>query len=132
MNVALLVSGALMLTGAGVHGIVGERLVVQRLTPAGLPSSQFGGPVMTKLMIRATWHITTIAFLTTGIALVLAGSILEGDTARAVGVVAAAASTGFAGVVLGGVLTGSPRALFRHPAPIGLTVAAVLAWVGVA
>jgi hypothetical protein len=107
-------------------------LVVRKLSPRMLPSSPFGGPGMTMVMIRATWHMTTIAFLTVGTALVLAGSILHGDTARALGVVAAGASSGFAALALGGALAQGPRGLFRHPAPIGLTLVAVLAWWGVA
>jgi hypothetical protein len=139
VNALLVVAGSLALLAAAVHGVGGEVLVVRKLALKVLPPSVFGGPRTTKLMIRATWHMTTIAFLTVGVALVLAGSVLEGDTARGIGVVAAAASTGFAAVALGGglalALEGSlaraPRAMFRHPAPVGLTVIAVLAWLGV-
>lgn len=130
MNVPLLVAGSLALLGAGIHGVAGEALVVRRLSPGVLPSSPFGGPGMTKTMIRATWHMTTIAFLTVGSSLVLSGSVLDGDTARAIGLVAAGASTGFAAVAIGGALAQVPRALFRHPAPAMLTVVAVLAWWG--
>ncbi|MGH2723445.1 MAG: hypothetical protein ACRDI0_04120 [Actinomycetota bacterium] len=132
MNVPLLVAGSLALMAAAVHGVGGEVLVVRRLSPGGLPSSPFGGPGMTKIMIRATWHMTTIAFLTVGSALVLAGSVLHGDAARGIGLVAAGASSGFAAVALGGALARAPRSLFRHPAPVGLTAVAVLAWWGVA
>jgi hypothetical protein len=87
---------------------------------------------MTKLMIRASWHMTTIGFLTVGSALVLSGSVLEGDIARGIALVAAAGSTGFAAVALVGALARKPRALFRHPAPVVLTAVAVLAWSGIA
>ena len=132
MNVSLLVAGSLALVAAGVHGIAGEVLVVRKLSPSGLPSSPFGGPGMTKLMIRASWHMTTIAFVTVGSALVLSGSVLHGDIARGIGLVAAAASTGFAAVALVGALARPPRFLFRHPAPVVLTAVAVLAWAGIA
>jgi hypothetical protein len=132
VNVPLLVAGSLALLGAAVHGVGGEILVVRRLSPGVLPSSPFGGPGMTKVMIRATWHMTTIAFLTVGCALVLSGSVLHGDTARGIGLVAAAASTGFAAVAVGGAFAQGPRSLFRHPAPVGLTAVAVLAWWGIA
>jgi hypothetical protein len=132
VNVPLLVAGSLALLGAGVHGVAGEVLVVRRLSPRGLPSTPFGGPVMTKTMIRATWHMTTIAFLTVASALVLSGSVLHGDTARGIGMVAAGASTGFAAVALGGAWAHAPRSVFRHPAPVLLTVVAVLAWSGIA
>ena len=131
MNFPLLVAGSLALLGAGIHGVAGEALVVRRLSPGGLPSSPFGGPGMTKTMIRAAWHMTTVAFLTVGSALVLSGSVLHhGDIARGIGLIAAAESTGFAALAVGGALPEAPRSLFRHPAPALLTAVAVLAWWG--
>lgn len=132
MNVPLLVAGAVALLAAAVHGVGGEALVVRRLSPERLPSSPFGGPGMTKLMIRATWHITTFAFVTVGIAFLLAGSVLEGELARGITLVAAGASSGFAALALGGALIHSPRVLLRHPGPVGLTTIALLAWWGLA
>jgi hypothetical protein len=134
VNVPLVVAGSMALFGAAVHGAGGEMLVVRRLAPGMLPSSPFGGPLMTKAMIRATWHITTIAFLTVGSALLLAGSVLHGDAARGIALVAAGAASGFAGVMLvvGGSIARAPRALFRHPGPAVFTTVAVLAWWGAA
>jgi hypothetical protein len=131
-DVALIVAGSLAILGAVVHGAGGEVFVVRRLAPATLPSSRFGGPGMTKAMIHVTWHMTTIAFLTVGCALLLSGSVLDGDTARGIGLVAAAASTGFAALAmgLGAVYTRTPRPLLRHPAPVVLTATAALAWWG--
>jgi hypothetical protein len=132
LNVPLLVAGSLAILGAAIHGVGGEVLVVRKLSPAMLPSSSFGGPKMTKLMIHATWHMTTVAFLTAGTALLLSGSVLDGDTARAVALVAAGASTGFAAIAvgLGAAYAKSPRFLFRHPGPAVLTATAALAWWG--
>jgi hypothetical protein len=132
VNLPLIVAGCLALLGAALHGVGGELLVVRRLSPATLPSSRFGGPLATRAMIHVTWHITTVAFLTVGVALVLAGSVLDGDAAQAIGVVAAAACTGFAAVAvaLGLASTRSPRSLLRHPGPVVLTVTAALAWWG--
>jgi hypothetical protein len=132
MNVPLIVAGSLAIMGAAVHGVGGELLVVRRLAPGVLASSPFGGPLMTKAMIHVTWHMTTIAFLTVGFALLLAGSVLHGDTTRAIGLVGASASTSFAALAvgLGAVYTRSPRSLFRHPGPAILTVTAALAWWG--
>jgi hypothetical protein len=127
-DVPLIVAGSLALVGAAIHGVGGELLVVRRLSPAALPSSRFGGPAMTKAMIHAAWHMTTIAFLTVGIALILAGSVLDGDSARGAALVAAAAATGFAAVALGGVR--SARSVLRHPAPAVLGATAALAWWG--
>jgi hypothetical protein len=133
MNAPLIVAGFLAIFGAAVHGGGGELLVVRRLSLETLPSTRFGGPGMTKAMIHVTWHMTTVAFLAVGVALLLAGSVLHGDTARAVGLVAAGASTGFAvlAVGMGAASTRSPRALFRHPGPVVLTTTAALAWLGV-
>jgi hypothetical protein len=132
MNVQLISAGLLAALAAAIHGGAGEVLVLRRLSPETLSSSAFGGPRMTRAMIHVTWHVTTIAFLAVGIALLLSGSVLEGDAARAVGLVAAGMSTGFAAVVvgLGAANTRTPRSLLRHPGPVVLTVVAALAWWG--
>jgi hypothetical protein len=132
VNVPLVVAGSLGILGAAIHGVGGEVLVVRQLSPVTLPSTRFGGPRTTKTMIHVTWHMTTIAFLTVGAALLLSGSVLNGDIARGIGLVAACASTGFAALAVGmGVAyTGSPRSLLRHPGPAVLTAIAALAWWG--
>src|SRR5687768_9736213 len=122
MNVPLIVAGSLTILGAAIHGVGGEVLVVRKLSAGMLPSSPFGGRRTTKSMIHTTWHMTTIAFLTVGLALLLSGSVLHGDTARGIALVAAGASTGFAALAvgLGAAYTRSPRFLFRHPGPAAL------------
>jgi hypothetical protein len=132
VTVPLIAAGCLAILGAAVHGVGGELLVMRRLSSDVLPSSRFGGPVMTRAMIHVAWHLTTIAFLTVGCALVLSGSVLDGVAARGIGLAAATAATGFAAVVvgLGGGYTRSPRSLIRHPGPAVLTAAAALAWWG--
>jgi hypothetical protein len=132
VNVPLIVAGSLAILGAAIHGLGGEVLVVRRLSPGMLPSSRFGGPRMTKAMIHITWHMTTIAFLTVGSALLLSGSFVDGDTARGIGLLAAVASPGFAALAvgLGVAYSRSPRSLFRHPGPVVLTATAALAWWG--
>jgi hypothetical protein len=130
VNGPLVAAGCLALVGAAVHGVGGEVLVVRKLSAATLPPSRFGGPRLTRTMIHVSWHIATIAFVTVGAALLVAGLALDGDAARAIAIVAAAAFTGFAGVTitLGGA--GSPRSLLRHPGPLVLTATAALAWWG--
>ena len=132
MNVPLIVAGCLAIIGAGIHGVGGELLVLRKLSTGVLPSSAFGGPRMTKAMVHVTWHMTTIACLTVGCALLLSGAVLDGDSARALALVAAAASTGFAALAagLGAAYMRSPRTLVRHPGPTVLTVTAALAWWG--
>ena len=132
MTVPLIVAGSLAILGAAVHGIAGEVLVVRKLSLEMLPSTSFGGARMTKAMIHVTWHMTTIAFLTVGSALILSGSVLDGDTAEALALLGAGAATGFAALAvgLGAAYMRSPRFLFRHLGPIVLTAAAALAWWG--
>jgi len=132
VNVPLILGGSLAILGAAAHGVGGEVLVARRLSPVMLPSSYFGGPRTTKTMIHVTWHMTTVAYLTVGSALLLSGSVLHGDTARGIGLLAAAASTGFAALAvgLGAAYARSPRSLLRHPGPAVLTATAALAWWG--
>jgi hypothetical protein len=132
VDVPLIVAGSLALLGAGVHGVGGEVLVVRKLSAKELPASRFGGPRTTMAMIHTTWHMTTVAFLTAGCALLLSGAVLDGDTAKGIALVAAGASTGFAAVAvgLGAAYARTPRSLLRHPAPAILTATAALAWWG--
>jgi hypothetical protein len=129
---ALILAGSLAMIGAAIHGVGGELLVVRRLSPETLPPSSFGGPRTTKSMIHVSWHLATVAFLTVGIGLLLAGTVLEGDAAQGIAVVAAAAATGFAAVTLGlgALYARSARMLLRHPGPAVLTAVAALAWLG--
>jgi len=133
VDIALIVAGTLAILGAAIHGAGGEVLVVKKLSPATLPSTSFGGPMTTKLMIHATWHMTTVAFLSVGCALLLSGTVIDGDPARALAVLAAGACTGFAAIAvgLGVVYTRSTQILLRHPGPAVLTATAALAWWGV-
>ena len=126
MNAALIAAGSLAILGAAIHGVGGEILVVRKLSPGTLPSSAFGGPRTTRTMIHVTWHMTTVAFLTVGAALLLSGSVLDGEAARAMGLLGAGASTGFAALTvgLGAAYARSPRVLLRHPAAALLTATA--------
>ena len=132
MNAAMMVAGSLAVLAAAVHGYAGELLVVRRLSREMLPSTRFGGSGMTRAMIHVTWHLTTLGFLTVGSALLVSGTVLDGDEARAVAVVAAAGATGFALLIvgLGTVSSGSLRTLYRHPAGAVLSASAALAWLG--
>jgi hypothetical protein len=132
LSAPLVVAGSLALAGAAIHGAGGELLVIRKLSPAVLPSSPFGGPRMTQAMIHVTWHMTTIAFLAVGVALLLSGTVLEGDVAQGLGILGATAATGFAvlAVGLGAAYMRSPRTLLRHPGPAVLTAVAALAWWG--
>ena len=131
-DVPLIAAGALAILAAAVHGIGGDVWVVRKLSRETLPSTRFGGAAMTKAMIHVSWHIATVGFLTAGVALVLAGSVLDGDAARALGLVAASAFTGFAVVALGLAVahTRFPRSMLSHPGPVAIAATAALAWWG--
>ena len=132
MDAPLIVAGALAVAAAAIHGVGGEVLVVRKLSLGTLPSTRFGGARMTKAMIHVSWHIVTVAFLTAGIALLLSGSVLDGDAAQALSLVTACAATGFAAIALGlgMAYNRSARALLHHPGPVVLAAIAALAWWG--
>ena len=135
MNVPFALAGVLALTGAAVHGIAGEKLVVTKLGTETLPSSPFGGSSFTKLMIRATWHITTIAFLVMGAALTACAPGASSEACRGIGRVTALAYSGFVALTIGLVARRflarpGPRTLPKHPAPLLFVMVAVLAWWG--
>ena len=130
MNVPFALAGVLALAGAAVHGIAGERMVVTKLRAEALPSSPFGGPSFSKLMIRATWHITTIAFLVTGAALTACAPGGSSEACRGIGRLSALAYAGFLALTIGLGAPHGPRGLFRHPAPLLFGMVAALAWWG--
>ncbi len=132
MDLPLIVAGSLAIIGAAVHGAGGEVLVVRKLSAAELPPSRLGGPRLTMAMIHASWHMTTVAFLAVGVALLLAGTSLDEDASRALAVLGAVAFTGFAATAIasGAGDTRSLRPLVKHPGPALLTLTAVLAWLG--
>ncbi|MDQ3933966.1 MAG: hypothetical protein M3340_04975 [Actinomycetota bacterium] len=132
MNAPLIVAGLLALLTAAIHGTAGEVLLFRRLQPSVLPSSRFGDSAMTKTLIRITWHIVTVTFLTFGVALLLSGSVLDGDAARAVGVVVAASYTAFwaVGIGIAAASTRSARFALVHPAPLLFSLILALAWWG--
>ena len=139
MNVPLVVAGVLAFVGAAVHGGVGQLLVVRRISPAILPSTALGGSGLTKAMIWVSWHMATIGLITVGFALVLSGAVLDGNTARVLGVIAASTASGFAALALTVAIGQVPKAVkardlraFFHPGLYALTAIAVLAWWGIA
>ena len=132
MNVPFVVAGLLALTAAAAHGILGERIVVTKLRRETLPSSRFGSASFTMTMIRATWHITTIAFLVTGSALIACtpGATSTG-ACDGVGRMSMVAYASFAVLTIGLALPQLRRARLRHPAPLLFVAVAILSWWGV-
>lgn len=134
MNLPFAIAGALALVGAAIHGVAGEALVVTKLHTELLSPTPFGGPTMTKLMIRVTWHITTLAFVVIGSALTACVPAGASQACEGVGRMAAISYTSFALLAAGLAATHGPRALLRtlrrHPGPLVFVLVAVLAWRG--
>jgi len=105
-------------------------MVVRRLRSETLPATVFGGRSTTMLMIRVTWHLTTVSFLALGSALAACGSLGPGPACRGVGLVAAGSYSAFAVLTIGMALRRKPGALLRHPAPVLFVAVATLAWLG--
>ena len=134
MNLPFAIAAALSLFAAAVHGGAGEMLVVKKLRTDALSPTPFGGPSMTKLMIRVTWHITTITFVVIGAAMATCAPAGPSAACRSVGRLSAISYAGFAGLALAlaarqGV-TRVPRILLRHPGPLIFVLVAALAWWG--
>lgn len=134
MNLPFAIAAVLALFGAAIHGIVGERLVVSRLRRESLAPTKFGGPSMTMLMIRVTWHVVTLVFVVVGGALAVCTPAGSGEACAGVGRVAAISYLSFSALafLLSFASHGSraTRLLVRHPGPIVFLGVAGLSWWG--
>lgn len=130
MNIAFVVAGLLALTAAAIHGGLGEKIVVRKLGVETLPTSKFGGARMTLLMIRVTWHITTLAFFVLGSALIVCSPGQPSAACQGIGRLSSIAFASF--FLLAGAIAfpNIRRTVRRHPAPIVFLAVAVLSWVG--
>jgi hypothetical protein len=131
VDVPLIVAGSLAVVSAVIHGVGGEALM-RRISPEMLPPEGSGGRRQTKMELHVNWQLATITFLVVGVGLLLSGSVLDGDSARALGLFAAGAVTGFAVLAVGLVAAymRTPRSVLLHGAPATLTAVAALAWWG--
>jgi len=131
-NPLYLAAGALSLMAAGIHGAVGERLVVARLERTSLPATPWGGPAVSHLLIRVTWHIVTLAFAASGVALATCAWTSIGPACSGAARLVAASFGAFflLSVGLAAVRRRDMRILARHPAPLIFAAVAILAWKG--
>jgi hypothetical protein len=120
-------AAGLLVMGALIHGGVGERLIVSRIPQESLPGTVFGGPGASKLMIRVTWHMVTLAFAAMATALALCAWGSAASPCTGVGRLVAGCFVGF--LALGGARRDF-RVLARHPGPLLFATVAVLAWFG--
>ena len=130
MNTQFLIAGVVALVAAGIHGVAGEMLILRRLSAGELPSSRFGGPGATMVMIRVTWHIVSATFLAFGLALTTCAFGAQGGSCRNVGLLAAGSFTAYLALSVWIALQGPRALLSRHRAPVAFLVVAVLAWWG--
>jgi hypothetical protein len=134
MNTQYAIAAALALVAAAIHGGVGEALVVSKLRHEVLSPTRFGGAVMTKLMIRVTWHITTLAFVVIGSALAVCSPAGPSNACVAAGRVASVSFASFFALAGGLAIAAQGRrvgkGMLRHPGPLVFALVAGLAWWG--
>ncbi|MDH3456715.1 MAG: hypothetical protein OER90_07710 [Gemmatimonadota bacterium] len=61
MNTYLLAAAALSAAGGVLHSVLGERLILSKLTTAGLPEL-IGSSVFTLRVLRVFWHLVSVAW----------------------------------------------------------------------
>jgi hypothetical protein len=131
VNVPYVIAAGLAVVGAAVHGLGGEVWILRRLRTDTLPSTPFGGPRPTRVMIGVTWHLATVTMAVMGASLLGCGGSTPGAHCSGVGRLVATLFAAFALLsVLQGVTLRQPRLLFRHLGPWVFAAVAVLAWVG--
>lgn len=131
MNGPWIAAGILALVGTAIHAIGGERIVFSRTDRRAIPDASTGSSAMARSLARTTWHLTSAAFAVVGAALLVCGFAGNTDATRGAARVAAACFSAFAAVVVVSALSRGGKSLWRHPAPLMLTVTAVLVWWGI-
>lgn len=129
MNWPIFTAGAVMLIGAGLHGVLGDQ-VLRKIGSLELPPNPFGSPADTRVGLRITWHFGTIAFAVAGLGLVAAG--LQPQAAFAIGVTYLSGTLLSSYALIGGTVRihrHGLSSLVKHPVLI-LIIAAVLVWSG--
>ena len=89
MNTFLLAAAALVIMAGVLHSILGERLILGRLSPDALPPV-LGSAQFTRRVLRLFWHLVSVAWW--GIAAMLWALAFSPGThgARTIAIVAAA------------------------------------------
>ena len=78
MSAYLLVAAGLSALGGVLHSILGERLILSKLTPAGLPET-LGSSSFTLRVLRLFWHLVSVAWWGLAALLVLLASMPVSD-----------------------------------------------------
>jgi hypothetical protein len=134
VNLFFLVAALADVTAVVVHGYVGHRLILSRITRERLFSTDaFGDAAATRRVLVVTWHAVTAAFASSAVmmSLLAFGAVTSESTALFV-------SAMHAGFLLIGLAEGNSRiiALIRRPRliPIGfvtsMTTVVLMGWLG--
>ena len=132
MNPFFLVAALADLTAVVVHGYVGHRLIVARLTPERLFStSLFGNAERTRRVVVVTWHAVTAAFACCALMMfVWAFGTVAGDSGPRLVSLMHLSFAAVAIVVMGRRI----GALWKRPVPMAfatvMTTVALMGWLG--
>jgi len=130
MNAWLFAAGSLILIGCGIHSFLGEVLFLRRTPAEALPTSIFGGHRASKAMMRASWHLLSLTWLTMGAALMFFSVSVHDPAVHVFSIPVAIAFSGATLYVTATALVTDLRALIRHPAGILFVAITVLTWRG--
>ncbi|HEV3474232.1 MAG TPA: hypothetical protein VG602_02580 [Actinomycetota bacterium] len=134
MNPFFLIGAVADLLAVAVHGVVGHRLILARLTNDHLFSTAaFGDAAATRRVIIVSWHAVTAAFLASAAMMFLLA--FGAVTSRPAALFVSALHAGFLAV---GFAAGSSRiiGLIKRPRliPVGfftvMTTVVVMGWLG--
>lgn len=131
MDVDLAVAGAICIAMALGHAAIGRIWVLPALTEESLPSTPFGPPSLTLVMVRVSWFVVTVFVLALGGLLIALASDVDADARTLLLRWFAAmwiAATALPFFVSRRNLLRNPRGLLRLPVPVLWVVVAVLCW----
>ena len=131
MTVGLAIAGLICLALAFGHTTIGLVWVLPGLAVERLPSTPFGSPLMTEVMLRVTWHIVTVFVLAVGTLLMTLAWAAPTDAETLLLRWLAAMFIAATAMVFC-VARRRPRGLLRLPVWSLWVVIAVLCWLGAA
>ena len=123
MNTYLLVAAVISAVGGILHSILGERLLLSKLTTAGLPET-VGSSVFALRVLRLFWHLVSVAWWGFSVLLVLLASMRASDDYQRL--IWAIALTFLTSAVVSFIVSRG-----KHFSWGLLLIIAVLAWLGV-
>lgn len=132
MNPFFLAGALADLTAVVVHGVVGHRLILTRLTAENLFSTaEFGSADRTRRVLVVTWHAVTAAFASSAVMMALLG--FGAVTSRPTALFLSAMHASF--LVVGAAVGGRRISrMVRQPIPVGfftcMATVVLMGWLG--